>query len=1003
MKKILLVLIIMASLALSARADGVSMRSLRPIVLSEMEAATGTLGPQSAVLSDTREGCYGTLYKVSINQTGTYIVALSGTFDTYLFLFDSDLNEVAHNDDKSTDDEYDYHSIIERELEAGDYYILVTSYYKVGEEDGDDGAGDYRLITLYTGITTKIFSWMEMPSDITFHTVGDGQTETDIQTNVDEAPFGPYMLIDPALEARGRYDGYFASVIGLAPVHGEEGEQQQVSIKIKVPLAYNHSGDFVAKIFNTDLEALAFNDYITGDDLQLSPDNDCLVGTLTKELKSGEKYYLFVGLSGHGQITVSPKLVLPLQLINDVSRDNFDNLNIDHANSMQGQFDINSLQCKDNELEGLYLHPYKINTNTTTSVRVKLEGDESVKYLFVYKENSPLRLLRTFERTGMPFVFNYDDYEFDDEFVFVVASTEPSGSYTLSVEPSGMAVLSMSTPIDVAFTTFSPDGTTVSGTIDNNCRTQASGNFDSSFVVGYSFQTEEGKFYTIAFNSDNEHIGYIALRGGNPTLDCALKSELFFGTGDVCYVLCGIDASDYTQPVSFTLSVIEGEPTLNDYYISATGSDDNDGRTPQTPMLTLHKAIATSHGIGRYNLMSDITITEDFDNGLGKYAVLKPYQSDVTILLDNHRGFDNNNILCIGDEDGIYRTTLHGGENLYFILPNTDMLKMNYTTVEQITTNKYGIVATNADIRHCSFKSNYTGAPLCYSLNKMKISNSSFFNNNGTVIANSVLLSSEDVSTDFQLIDDTITNNIGGLSAIEIVSKNKPCKLYIDGGVLGSNSIGGGLPLSGNIGTSMLGNILVSGNVDITFGPRFSMERTDYVLLSDMATVSFDEKPAADKVCTIVPVKVNLNYDLEAIECNSNYREGLPVMGNGGRYRSHISVSQLDNGITWYIANNGTLTATDPGEEPEPEGISDIATASLALYPNPATTLINLDCSALAEAHSVRIVSMLGQTMMEQPAQQSVINVITLPAGIYMLQVTNDGGKVIAARRFAKQ
>lgn len=82
------------------------------------------------------------------------------------------------------------------------------------------------------------------------------------------------------------------------------------------------------------------------------------------------------------------------------------------------------------------------------------------------------------------------------------------------------------------------------------------------------------------------------------------------------------------------------------------------------------------------------------------------------------------------------------------------------------------------------------------------------------------------------------------------------------------------------------------------------------------------------------------------------------------------------------ITDNGT-TCTFSVRFFESQGINDMQPASLALYPNPATTHINLQGIALGTP--VRIYNTMGQVVLTSTFQGSAISVASLPAGLYIL------------------
>lgn len=88
-------------------------------------------------------------------------------------------------------------------------------------------------------------------------------------------------------------------------------------------------------------------------------------------------------------------------------------------------------------------------------------------------------------------------------------------------------------------------------------------------------------------------------------------------------------------------------------------------------------------------------------------------------------------------------------------------------------------------------------------------------------------------------------------------------------------------------------------------------------------------------------------------------------------------------GLTW-----GELAFTIEGEEAI-MGVSDITTASLAVYPNPANDVINVSLKN-AEVKSISIVNLSGQVV--GTSKNSSVNVSALPAGVYVVKVLDNKG-----------
>gem|GEM_PF-1409401 len=86
------------------------------------QTVTGQLGPGCP--SESRTGSYARYYTFSLGQRTAVTIALTASWDTFLYLFDYSGSLVTYDDDGGTD----YNSRISRTLNAGSYTIEATSY-----------------------------------------------------------------------------------------------------------------------------------------------------------------------------------------------------------------------------------------------------------------------------------------------------------------------------------------------------------------------------------------------------------------------------------------------------------------------------------------------------------------------------------------------------------------------------------------------------------------------------------------------------------------------------------------------------------------------------------------------------------------------------------------------------------------------------------------------------------------------------------------------------------
>ncbi|GAA4462640.1 hypothetical protein GCM10023093_09640 [Nemorincola caseinilytica] len=73
------------------------------------------------------------------------------------------------------------------------------------------------------------------------------------------------------------------------------------------------------------------------------------------------------------------------------------------------------------------------------------------------------------------------------------------------------------------------------------------------------------------------------------------------------------------------------------------------------------------------------------------------------------------------------------------------------------------------------------------------------------------------------------------------------------------------------------------------------------------------------------------------------------------------------------------------------------------LFPNPATTTLNVIFNGLGGVSNIAIYSIIGKQMSIYKATDNTINIEHIPSGIYFVRLLNAQGYVIATQRFTKQ
>ncbi|MBW2938183.1 DUF4397 domain-containing protein [Aureisphaera sp. CAU 1614] len=85
-----------------------------------------------------------------------------------------------------------------------------------------------------------------------------------------------------------------------------------------------------------------------------------------------------------------------------------------------------------------------------------------------------------------------------------------------------------------------------------------------------------------------------------------------------------------------------------------------------------------------------------------------------------------------------------------------------------------------------------------------------------------------------------------------------------------------------------------------------------------------------------------------------------------------------------------------------PLGINDFNTNTIALYPNPATDIINI-ASEDGEAYTIKVIDMQGRALMVDGAafERGYLNISSLATGIYNI-VVMDNNKILGSKKFIK-
>ncbi|MEL6846568.1 MAG: T9SS type A sorting domain-containing protein, partial [Bacteroidota bacterium] len=135
----------------------------------------------------------------------------------------------------------------------------------------------------------------------------------------------------------------------------------------------------------------------------------------------------------------------------------------------------------------------------------------------------------------------------------------------------------------------------------------------------------------------------------------------------------------------------------------------------------------------------------------------------------------------------------------------------------------------------------------------------------------------------------------------------------------------------------------------------------------------------------------DLSVEFTDLTCDENdtAQIALTVLDDADVEGSETVVLNITSVSNDGTISTGTLTITIT----ETDNIEDLLPANaIKLFPNPASTQLSLRSSY--QLQSVRISNLMGQEVMRQDLNQpqADLNISTLPAGVYMIQVETREG-----------
>ncbi len=111
-------------------------------------------------------------------------------------------------------------------------------------------------------------------------------------------------------------------------------------------------------------------------------------------------------------------------------------------------------------------------------------------------------------------------------------------------------------------------------------------------------------------------------------------------------------------------------------------------------------------------------------------------------------------------------------------------------------------------------------------------------------------------------------------------------------------------------------------------------------------------------------------------------------------------ILSLEKGGSWGQSTRGTYYY----DTKLPNSLIQLETSEIFIYPNPCTDLIQLELLKFPEAANIRIFDMRGKQVLNQNLSESnTVEVASLNAGVFILQVLESNGNVVGISKFIKK
>ena len=227
-------------------------------------------------------------------------------------------------------------------------------------------------------------------------------------------------------------------------------------------------------------------------------------------------------------------------------------------------------------------------------------------------------------------------------------------------------------------------------------------------------------------------------------------------------------------------------------------------------------------------------------------------------------------------------------------------------------------------------------------------------------------------------------------------------------GFIGANGVTLSQPTSGEIQLDI--------NVQSPY-PKFEQQAGYYNVNADTykyCQITLRNDSSKDRLNFVSPEGGNqfTGIDISANDSSSqvyeiNLNEGINTEGNpvftnwtGVQPTWSLQIVELNPAGGNPIPSSGTVVIEEIIFSSESLSTASVNLISVKLYPNPSNGLITIDSPLRIQ--DIKAINLLGQVMINQETNSNTLDISSLKAGIYILEINQENG-VISTKRFIKK